>query len=396
VLLLAALLLLSLASCAELLATQSELAQTPADRREPHGLHLALGSPSGAAPSPTSPQDYLIVRPQYALSYSRDRGIPNWVSWHLQQSDLGPVERFRGPFITDTSLPGGWPRVAHGDYTGSGYDRGHMVPSADRTASDADNQATFIMTNVMPQAPAVNRGAWERLESHARDLVAQGNELYIVAGGYGSQGELADGALTIPSALWKIIVALPEAGGDDAARVTADTTVIAVWMPNTDDLEGSPWEDSATTVRCIEERTGLTFLGAVDPAAKAALAGEGCAAGAGGVAAAPATAPQVTIAEIVYAPRRKATDEYVVIRNGGGSPVELTGWTLRDRAGNSYTFPRFTLGGGGEVRIWTKVGEDDRGNLYWDQRQGVWNNSGGDAALLHDAAGNEVARYEYE
>ena len=69
------------------------------------------------------------------------------------------------------------------DYSGSGFDRGHHTPSADRTSSIPDNSATFFMTNMMPQAPNNNQGPWEELETYCRTLVGQGNELYIIMGG---------------------------------------------------------------------------------------------------------------------------------------------------------------------------------------------------------------------
>ena len=48
-------------------------------------------------------------------------------------------------------------------YSGSGFDRGHNCPSADRTGSTADNTATFLMTNMMPQAPTNNQQTWAHL-----------------------------------------------------------------------------------------------------------------------------------------------------------------------------------------------------------------------------------------
>src|SRR5262245_49398130 len=107
--------------------------------------NLLLGNPSGAVHDPGQPTNYLIERPQYVLSYNRDNGIPNWVSWQVTQDDLGDTKR-SNTFVPDTTLPKGWYRVTLDDYTGSGYDRGHMCPSADRTATQKDNQATFILT----------------------------------------------------------------------------------------------------------------------------------------------------------------------------------------------------------------------------------------------------------
>jgi endonuclease G len=114
------------------------------------------------------------------------------VSWHLEQAELGAVERYSGPFFSDTTLPAGWYRVRHDDYTSSGYDRGHMTPSADRTTTTADNEATFLLTNVVPQAPASNQGPWAQLEENLRNRVRTGNEAYIVAGAQGSLGTIAD------------------------------------------------------------------------------------------------------------------------------------------------------------------------------------------------------------
>lgn len=386
--------------------------------------HLALGNPSGAVADPAQPTNYLISRDQYALSYHRDRGIPTWVSWHLQAADLGTTPRYSGPFITDTSLPAGWPRVTHNDYTGSGFDRGHMTPSADRTASVADNEATFILTNVLPQAPTNNQGLWAQLEDQARDLIAQGNELYVIAGGAGSRGTLAGGTLTIPEAVWKVILVLPADEGDDAARVTATTQVLAVWTPNDATVAGKTWQDYATTARCIEQRTGLDLFAAVEDTVEAAIQGAECLATppnnetflplvVGGAPPAPVTPTpvtptpvtptpvtptpaSVTITAVEYdPPGDDVQGEYVTLRNGGGSSISLAGWTLRDLANNTYTFPSFTLGAGAEVRVWTKAGADDAANLYWGRGQAVWNNTGGDAAILLDAVGVEVTRFTY-
>ncbi|MEI8164858.1 MAG: DNA/RNA non-specific endonuclease [Chloroflexales bacterium] len=394
---------------------------TPAPSAPPASLHLALGNPSGAVANASQPNNYLIIREQYALAYSRDRGIPAWVSWHVAATDLGATARYSGSFITDTSLPAGWYRVTHNDYTGSGYDRGHMAPAGDRTASAAANEATFILTNVLPQSAANNQGPWNQLENYARELVGQGNELYVIAGGAGSQQTLAKGKLTVPAATWKLMVVLPNAPGDAVTRLTPQTQVIAVWMPNTAEPRDQAWTRYTTTGRCLEERTGLQLLSAVPASVRTALLGAGCgaapppavataappaaataappaAATAAPLPAAPpaATAANLTIPYIVYnPPGDDMVGEYVLLRNSGGSPATLTGWTLRDAAKHVYTFPVFTLAAGAEVRLWTKGGGNDASNLYWGQPQPVWNNTGGDTAILRDSRGTEVTRFTY-
>jgi endonuclease G len=112
-----------------------------------------LGKPSNA--TAFNAKDYLLVRPQYALSYNRDKGSPNWVSRQLNQSWLGSLPRL--PFEPDGSLPQSWYQVQPNDYTSSGFDRGHLVPAADRNKTTADSQAVFLMTGVDPNDWTVQR-----------------------------------------------------------------------------------------------------------------------------------------------------------------------------------------------------------------------------------------------
>ena len=160
--------------------------------------HLTMGNPSNAVTDVAQPLNYLMEKPQYSLSYNRDYGEANWVSWHLDTSWLGSAAR-QNDFRADTTLPAGWYQVQATDYSGSGFDRGHMCPSADRTITVAANSATFLMTNMIPQLPANNQGPWATLESYCRTLVSQGNELYIISGGQGLQFFIANGHVAVPA-----------------------------------------------------------------------------------------------------------------------------------------------------------------------------------------------------
>lgn len=220
-------------------------------------INLLLGNPNGATASVTNPDNYLIVRPQYALSYNRSKGIPNWASWQLNKSWLGSTDR-QNNFRPDDTLPNGWVRITPSMYSGSGYDKGHVVPSADRTKSIEDNASTFLMTNMVPQTPDNNRNTWGNLEDYCRELVSLGKELYIVAGPFGSQGEPLKGKVTVPKSTWKIVVVVdrPSAGLDG---ITASTRVIAVNIPNEQELNND-WRKYRVSVDKIEELTGYNFL----------------------------------------------------------------------------------------------------------------------------------------
>ena len=238
----------------------------------PHSAaeHLVMGNPSNATTDANNPTNYLLEKNQYVMSYHRDRGIPNWVAWHLDSSWIGTTNR-QDDFRPDPALPAGWYQVQDSDYSGSGFDRGHHCPSGDRTNTIPDNSATFLMTNMMPQAPNNNQGVWADLENYCRSLVQGGNELYIYAGstgvgGTGSLGgvtnTLANGHVTVPAQTWKVIVVLP-VGSNDATRVGSFTRTITVLMPNNQSV-GNPgtgnWRNYRTNIAKIEQITGYNFL----------------------------------------------------------------------------------------------------------------------------------------
>ena len=221
-------------------------------------VHLTFGNPSNASSTDDANlSNFLLTRSQYALSYNRDRGTANWVSWQLSADWLGDADR-QDNFRQDGGLPSGVYQVTPDDYRNTGFDRGHIVPSGDRTRSAQDNSATFLMTNIWPQAPANNRGVWRELEEYTRDLVYEVDwTIYVIAGGYGEQAQLASGQLTVPSRLWKVLVAL--APGESLNEVNDNTLVIAVDVPNRDIITND-WQAYQTTVDRIELATGYDLL----------------------------------------------------------------------------------------------------------------------------------------
>lgn len=221
-----------------------------------------MGNPSNATTNVGQPLNYLMEKPQYALSYNRDNGEANWVSWHLDSSWLGSAPR-QNDFRNDTTLPAGWYQVQATDYSGSGFDRGHMCPSADRTITVAANSATFLMTNMIPQLPANNQGVWANLESYARTLVSSGNELYIISGGQGLQYFIANGHVAVPAQTWKVIIVLTN-GTNDVGRVTTTTRTIAVVIPNSGSIN-SDWRTYRVSVDQVEAITGFDFFSSVPP-----------------------------------------------------------------------------------------------------------------------------------
>jgi endonuclease G len=228
-------------------------------------IQLLMGTPSPATKDPANKNDFLITRRQYALSYNNDKGTPNWVSWQLNASWLGSVDRCGG-FSPDPLLPTGFNVVRPNDYTGSGFSRGHMTRSGDRSANVTDNCATFFMTNIVPQTQDNNGGPWLQLENLSKELAQSGKELYIVSGPLGEGGTGLKGAMTrikdkvtVPATVWKIVVILDKPGLR-VRGVTAKTRVIAVNMPNVTGIQNKSYKDYLTTVDELEKLTGYDFL----------------------------------------------------------------------------------------------------------------------------------------
>jgi endonuclease G len=245
----------------------------------PADVHLTFGNPNGATADVNNPNNYLMVKPEFTLSYNRDRGTPNWVSWHLADEWIGSLVRV-DTFRADPAVPADWYRVTHVDYAASGFDRGHMTPNADRDpeTSSPINQATFLMSNMIPQAPDNNQGPWANMENYLRTLLPA-NELYIVSGGAGTGGNngsgivntIANGHVSVPAYTWKVAIVLPKQSGDDVSRVAAATRAIAVILPNVQGIRTVDWQTYLTSVDAVEALTGYDFFANVPDAIENAI-----------------------------------------------------------------------------------------------------------------------------
>jgi endonuclease G len=245
----------------------------------PPSEHLAMGNPSSAVADTNQPDNYLMQKAEYALSYNRSLGRPNWVSWHLSDEWIGSLQRVDS-FRADPRVPPEWYRVQSFDFTNSGFDRGHMVPNADRDkeTSIPINQATFLMTNMVAQAPDNNQGPWAAFEGYLRTLLPA-DEIYIVAGGVGTGGSgsnggvtttIANGNVTVPAFTWKVALVIPKGVGD-ADRVSCSSRTIAVVMPNVQGIRGDSWETYLTSVDAVESLTGYNFFTALPLAFQACV-----------------------------------------------------------------------------------------------------------------------------
>ena len=229
-----------------------------------------VGNTAFGDPSDGDASDELIIRrATYTTSFSTARGIPNWVSYNLEATHFGALDRC-DCFTYDPELPAAQ-RYTTADYTGAGaaagygIDRGHLVRSFDRTSGALDNATTFYFSNIIPQAADNNQGPWAQFENFVGDRArVTGQEVYVIAGASGSKGTVKDeGRITIPTVTWKVVVFLPRDAGLASIDSWDDLEVMAVLMPNVAGIRNVAWQTYQVTVDSVEAVSGFDVLAAL-------------------------------------------------------------------------------------------------------------------------------------
>ena len=224
--------------------------ETTTDKKlEINNIDISNNNPSQA--NSKNLNNLLIVKEEYILSYNCSKGIANWVGWRTSESDLGELSR-SDDFREDNSLPKKCYQVDENDYRGAGYDRGHLMPSGDRTKSKSANSSSFLMVNMIPQHPVNNRQVWRELEMYSRELVDRGFTLHSFAGGNGQIKTINKGKISVPRNIWKVILVENKRSGEVRA--------IAVIMPNSEKVKKTDWTDYLVTVDKVESITGYDFF----------------------------------------------------------------------------------------------------------------------------------------
>ena len=213
-------------------------------------------------PLPISPTEVrVLVNEGFVVGYSEERRNPLWVAYLVFAVQEGVSHPRPSRFRVDGRTQA---RVSHEDYTHSGYDRGHMAPNhAISTRYGREAQlATFLMSNIAPQTPALNRQLWRRLEMRiANDYAQRFEEVWIITGPvFDDQVEMLASGVEIPDAFYKIILDEDEAG----------PRVLAFVMPQ-GAVGGEELGRYLTTVDRIEELTGLDFLSELEDEVEDAL-----------------------------------------------------------------------------------------------------------------------------
>ena len=123
----------------------------------------------------------ILKRSNYTISYNRNWNQPNWVAWELNKNETRGRNNRNEEFTADPDLAEAY-QVESYDYSGSGYDRGHMCPAGDNHFDAKAMNESFYMSNICPQNHELNAGKWNDLEIACRKWANRYQQLFIVCG----------------------------------------------------------------------------------------------------------------------------------------------------------------------------------------------------------------------
>lgn len=198
----------------------------------------------------------------YSMEYDQRNKNASWVYERLTADSLkGNVSRDRCHFREDDRIPAIF-RATLQDYRGSGFDRGHLSAAANHTSSLLEMEETFLLSNISPQDPKLNRGYWSKLEMHVRDLTSSYFAVHVFSGPLYLPKQKADGTkwieyrvigkneVSVPTHFFKILLLEKSSG---------DITYQGYVVPNEPIDSKVPLEKFITTIEKIEKASGIIF-----------------------------------------------------------------------------------------------------------------------------------------
>lgn len=206
-------------------------------------VHVPYGAPNAARTDATP-----ICRQGYFLLHDNIAKIPAWGAWMITPQTVNGCHARSNNFITDQSLPAG-KRSTEQDYAGTGYDKGHLANDAHQSWSRETGNESFLMSNMMPQLPGLNRGIWKLLETATGAWVySRQTNILVYAGPIYQYNNptIGNNKVIIPSGFYKIIID------------TRTGETLAFLFPHQERL-GNDLSVVQSTVAQIEQYAGVRF-----------------------------------------------------------------------------------------------------------------------------------------
>jgi endonuclease G len=197
------------------------------------------------APIKAEGNNQYLCRTAYAVNYNYNTKVAHYVVEHVTVANLVKNAPRKDDFREDPEVPAQH-RQTLADYTGMGYDRGHIAPAADMAFDKTAMSESFYLTNMMPQVPGNNRGIWKYLEENVRYWAQVKGEVYVITGALFEGQPKMMNKVAIPSHVYKIIID-PKSGKQIAYLFTNEK------------LDPKLIDNYSVSVASIEAKTGINF-----------------------------------------------------------------------------------------------------------------------------------------
>ena len=202
---------------------------------------------------PKGKQGQVIQRTGYTLAYDKRTKTPQWVAWELTKEETKGNHERTDKFLPDPNVEGA--KVVTTDYTGSGYDRGHMAPAGDMKWSKKAMEESFYMSNICPQIHHLNTGDWNELEANTRKWARRYGSVYVTCGpiynGRRRTQYIGKNRVKVPDAFFKVIL----------IQSPKKTCALGFFFEN--EAGQRPLNEYLVSVDYLEQTTGIDFFPAL-------------------------------------------------------------------------------------------------------------------------------------
>ena len=187
-----------------------------------------------------------LDNPSYLVDFNSASGTARWVHYELLGGETSGGASRTDDFRTDRRVARNSPSAS--SYRGSGYDRGHLKPAADSKSSYSEMSNSFLMTNMVPQTPSLNRGVWKSIEEQVRGWARHYGRVYVTTGPSPESLYKLGGTVGVPKYCWKAVLHLGE-----------DTAAIAFLTPNLNKVQ-SGLQRYVVSVDELESQLGIDLF----------------------------------------------------------------------------------------------------------------------------------------
>lgn len=202
---------------------------------------------------PNGKQGQVIQRTGYTLAYDKKTKTPQWVAWELTKEETKGNHERTDKFLPDPNVEGA--KVVTTDYTGSGYDRGHMAPAGDMKWSKKAMEESFYMSNICPQIHHLNTGDWNELEANTRKWARRYGSVYVTCGpiynGSRRTQYIGKNRVKVPDAFFKVIL----------IQSPKKTCALGFFFEN--EAGQRPLNEYLVSIDYLEQTTGIDFFPAL-------------------------------------------------------------------------------------------------------------------------------------